>query len=481
MPWGSVVRLDGGSYLCGADSLSRGMGYRIIEAIGAPPLSTYPPLQSAVLSVVYRIQPSYPGNQTLLRCLMVALSTAGLLLVFRALVARGVPLIGAAGLVVLVATGSTWNSLVWNYMAEPLFLVLVGCLAWWTEPGRLPSLDSSKATRWWMVLGMLAGLMYLARSAALGIVAGMGLAALAGGWWRRIRAGVGFVVPFAGLAAIWVSMPKLASGGYAAYFASRLEELGGLGGYAMHSAAQAMDQVGCHALLSLTSDLALNFPHAGVVARSGMTPWAIALGWVAGACGVGLAAVGFVRTRQRGDAAALAVILAYLAQLSLWPFAMGPRGAVFLLPWVGAWAWRGWRSLGWTAHPLPWSALALAIGVTNGYYALGFRNQFDGPRSTSLQPVAAWLNRQDRAAVVSVGPGLDPYDVFASMGRPLLVGEGKAGGRYVPVPQPDVQPRYVVTTSPTGKRLSGLPVVFSSPPFLVVEMPPAGRVAETGR
>jgi hypothetical protein len=54
-------------YLVGAKALAEGHGYRLINIPPPAPTPTYPPLFSAMLSVLWRLAPEYPANLPLLK------------------------------------------------------------------------------------------------------------------------------------------------------------------------------------------------------------------------------------------------------------------------------------------------------------------------------------------------------------------------------------------------------------------------------
>lgn len=61
MPHAGIFH-DDGLYLVAAKSLAEGNGYRIASLPGQPYQTKYPPLYSALLSVIWRIDPQFPGN-----------------------------------------------------------------------------------------------------------------------------------------------------------------------------------------------------------------------------------------------------------------------------------------------------------------------------------------------------------------------------------------------------------------------------------
>lgn len=53
---------DDALYLVGAKSIAEGNGYRVASLPGAPYQTKYPPLYSALVSVIWRVDPNFPGN-----------------------------------------------------------------------------------------------------------------------------------------------------------------------------------------------------------------------------------------------------------------------------------------------------------------------------------------------------------------------------------------------------------------------------------
>src|SRR6266446_6879414 len=49
-------------YLSGAESLAEGNGYRFVAHAGTPRITVHPPLQSAYLSLFWRLNPDFPAN-----------------------------------------------------------------------------------------------------------------------------------------------------------------------------------------------------------------------------------------------------------------------------------------------------------------------------------------------------------------------------------------------------------------------------------
>ena len=60
---------DDGVYVITAKALASGLGYRYIHLPGAPAATHYPPLWPAVLSIVWRLAPSFPDNVRIMKLL----------------------------------------------------------------------------------------------------------------------------------------------------------------------------------------------------------------------------------------------------------------------------------------------------------------------------------------------------------------------------------------------------------------------------
>lgn len=437
-----TAHLDGASYLAGAESIGTGRGYRMISAIGAPPITTYPPLHSALLSWVWRIQPEYPANLEWLHASMLVVGLLALVLVYFEWIRRGVPPWLAAVTGVVLGWSGCWQMLTTFYMAEPIFLVLVAAMAgwWWRRPD-----DSGldwRAARWWLGLGFLAALMYLTRSAAAGIIAGILVAGVWSGGLRRGRNLAGFALPLGAAVALWALQPKSAQGGYLAYLVSRWEELGGSSGAAGLALSQVWDHLGGHSLIGLLSDASERIPNAQTLQSYSIGPALrgvqvfVALGMMA------LAVHGYRVGRLRGDAGVLTVIGFYLLQLFVWPFAMGSRAAIFLLPWVVPWVWRGWTNLGWVARRpalrlwVPATVLA-GTAASNLLFARMTLNSTLEREAAEIATVGRWIrDHVPGSEIVGATVGVSGFDLYHAANRKLLNGPGGAPApRYDPIPQ----------------------------------------------
>ena len=172
---------DDGVYLIGAKSLATGAGYRFLHLPGAPPAVHFPPGWPAVLAVVWRLGPAFPGNVVLLKLVNPLLLAAGAALAcwygvnrlrVPPLVAAAAAVVFAAALPVMVMAGVLFS--------EPLFfVVLLIALALADRAadrgGWRPALEA----------GVAAGILALVRSAGLTLLPALVIALLLA---RRRRA-----------------------------------------------------------------------------------------------------------------------------------------------------------------------------------------------------------------------------------------------------------------------------------------------------
>jgi hypothetical protein len=157
---------DDSVYLVSARSLAQGDGYRIESLPGQPFQTKYPPLFPLLLSAVWRLNPSFPGN------LPIAALTAWLLLIPSLLAMRasfrnfGLGT-GPSWLLTFVAAVNPWICLFsTTLMSDLLFLALFLGSMWLAEK----ALDSGASWWWAAAAGLLAGSAYLTRTVALPIV-----------------------------------------------------------------------------------------------------------------------------------------------------------------------------------------------------------------------------------------------------------------------------------------------------------------------
>jgi hypothetical protein len=159
-------------YWIGGQSIAQGSGYRILSLPNQPYQTKYPPLYPLLLAGVWKLAPSFPDN------LRPALLLGWLLLPLYVITARrtlrdlGLGPQSSWGLASALALSPVIVVLSVSLMSELLFCVLLF--------SALTCLQRAQATRQILLAGLLAGLAYLTRAAALPLLA-------AGPLWLLLR------------------------------------------------------------------------------------------------------------------------------------------------------------------------------------------------------------------------------------------------------------------------------------------------------
>lgn len=299
------VFYDDGVYVALAKALAEGEGYRNIHLPQAPPAVHYPILYPFVLSLAWRLWPSFPANTALFELLDAAFLAGAAWIVARHAMrwssrwARFAMLpAGFLAYPLLAAVGVRFS--------EPLFLFLLA--------GAVCVADrTSVSPRVAFAAGLLAALAALTRSIGLAAVAGIPLSL----WLRGARRGaVWALVPAALMLTpwfLWVAVrgseidPRIAAN-YGTY-------------------GQYVAQAGLGALIA-----GLDLSGFAPLARLILPPLPAALWLPAAITVVALALWGAVKSYGRAPALVL-TLLFYGAVVTLWPFAPD-RFVWIVLPWI---------------------------------------------------------------------------------------------------------------------------------------------------
>ena len=160
---------DDGIYIVTARALAEGQGYRIISLPQSPPQTKYPILFPWLLSLIWRLAPSFPDNLPLLRTVPVASTVAWLWLSWRLLLTCGAPRAAATAVVALTAASPWVVFLGTALLSETLFAALLtGSLLLLAKVRE----ESAPAGRVCALAGLLAGACFLTRTAGLAVVLG---------------------------------------------------------------------------------------------------------------------------------------------------------------------------------------------------------------------------------------------------------------------------------------------------------------------
>lgn len=299
------VFYDDGVYVTLAKALAQGEGYRNVHLPGSPPAVHFPILYPFVLSLAWRLWPSFPANTALFEVMDAAFLAGAAWLVAKH-AARWSPawarfLMLPAGFLAypLLAT-------VGVRFSEPLFLFLVA--------GAVHLADRTHVSRRTaLVAGFLAGLAALTRSIGLAAVAGVAAAL----WLRRAK-----------LEAVWALVPAtLLVMPWFVWVAVQAPEIDPRIAPNYGTYGQYVAQAGLGGLLS-----GLDMRGFAPIARL-VLPTLPTVLWIAAAVAV-VALVIWGAARAYEDARALVLTsLFYGAVVILWPFAPD-RFLWIMLPWV---------------------------------------------------------------------------------------------------------------------------------------------------
>jgi hypothetical protein len=407
---------DDGIYAVVAKAISQGDGYRIISLPTAPPQTKYPFLYSYVLSWLWTINPSFPGNILLLKAFNIGVLVA-IFFVAIAFYRRVFPAatLGALIFGVLVCT----NPIIFTYtdyvVSDLLFvlLALAGLYFARTAPARI------------LPMGALAGLACLTRLAAAPLVFAGAIQAVLSRGWRGATYFAGTVSLLVAPWFLWVSFNRYQDqvvssllGYYHAYDFS-FGDYGGVGElFAKHERIVTSNA----RYLAGTFDLLYLLP---------LMPWLTP--FVALFTGLGM-----VASLRREDMFAWAFFLSSLALLLVWPFHPG-RYVAPLVPLLVLFLFRGmaaaehWITTSGSDYlfkellaKLPWAPIALILllnGVWLSSYLLIRDEQTTRGGYGSRAPYGwagfeesfAWI-RQNTATEARLGTAYDPM-YFLYTGR----------------------------------------------------------------
>lgn len=190
---------DDSIYALSAMSLGEGNGYRISHLPTQPVQTKYPPLFPAILSLLWKWQPAFPSNLTLAAGLGAILYLVVLVLSYFSFQRFGFSSATCALLTSFVAVNAYMLHLSGSVMTElPYTAMLLGTLL-------LSESGLKRHWRWAVAAGLLAGLAYLTRSAALPLALGVPLVLFLRGNKTNAAAFVAGMAPAIIGWQIWVS------------------------------------------------------------------------------------------------------------------------------------------------------------------------------------------------------------------------------------------------------------------------------------
>jgi 4-amino-4-deoxy-L-arabinose transferase-like glycosyltransferase len=322
---------DDGIYVSTAKALAEGRGYRHLELPGEPLQTKYPVLYPAVLSLAFRLDPSFPSNRALLHVPTALAAAALVLLAARYLegvlgagrrLALAAAALAAASPAVLAFARYAMSELPYAALAAGALLCLDLCL---------PRAGSPRAARGWAAAGgLLIGAALLTRSIGITLAIAAPLALALRRRW--LPAAIVAAVPLACWSPwLWWRAGAAAQNGPVQQGFFEAPDLD----YALWIPDAAGEilrvawQNGFRAAFSLGYEqlgLPVGFANAAISGLSWRTP----LLHAACAAALVLVVAGFVASLRRRPSTLHLYAALYAGAVGVWPFSPGR----FLVPWT---------------------------------------------------------------------------------------------------------------------------------------------------
>jgi hypothetical protein len=473
LPKDLPFRNDQNVYLSGAAALKAGHGYRFEQYINLPRIGTYPPGYSLWLALFWKDGQAVAVNSYRLE-LANYIAAGCALFALSAFLSLSEMSIGAAFTVLLLfATSLVFTQLTTWLMSDVLFTAGSCILALLVSAYR----SDRTLSFWWLAVGILTGMLYMVKISAVAyIVALVAFGFFKGDFKRRSRLAC-FAIPTGAVVLVWFLLTR-GIPTYATYFGVRISELGGWSGYFLNTLRQAVFYASGRWLV----EALLNVPDRLSAARGflGFRFLAEALAFILGLAFAVPIFLGIRKgPRNAGDQITLFLLAAIALQFFLWPYYLGARAGIAVIPFLMNWLWRGVPSkLGQAA------LVTLLLVNVPGNAWLSYKTirtqEKNAPRDLAeLRQAAAWIN-ENGGTGASVAAGRDvPLDHFTEyLGRRVLANARPIGGNEYADASPTEQDNhwadYVVNDpsfDPTGwdqeryriRRVFGSWTVLSRP------------------
>ena len=158
---------DDALYLESAQSLAEGHGYRIPSLAGAPYQTKYPPVFPFLMSLVWRMDPHFPGNLSKLLALCWVMLPIYVVLLYRVLSRWGLAPIEAATVCVVTALSPHFVIAGMTTMSDLTFCIFLLLAVWYLERG-----TAEGSARLLMLAGAFGGVAFLTRTQGLALLIG---------------------------------------------------------------------------------------------------------------------------------------------------------------------------------------------------------------------------------------------------------------------------------------------------------------------
>lgn len=415
LPTELPFRNDENVYLGGAIALSAGHGYRFEEYVNLPRIGTYPPGYSAWLSLFLKDGQPFAVNSYRMEVANWIAAGCALFVLAMCLFISELPTLPSAVTIMLLGTSIAFTqSMVW-LTADVLFIAGSFALALLISAyGR-----TGKLSLWWFAAGLLTGTLFLVKTAALAYMVGLIVFGFVKRDLRRLSHLVLFGLPVCTVIALWISWTR-GIPTYATYFRMRLSEIGGLSGYSF----VVLKQAGLYCSGRWIIEALFNVPDRLSAAHAflGIASLAEALAIILGLAFALPIVLGMIRSpKNPREQITLFLIGAVAVQLVFWPYYLGARGGIVLIPLLVNFFWRGLTSK-------VASVVFLSILLVNvpGNAWLSYKTirdqQVDSRKGlAALRQAASWINEAGgRGASVAAGRDVPLIQVSEYLGRRVL-------------------------------------------------------------
>ncbi len=406
-------------YLGGAEGIATLGRYVDPSTVGTPRVTIYPPLQSAFVAPWLVSSESLDRQLDHAAAAMSVLHGLGVLASFLVLRRNSVTPIVSALTAGVVATSPLWLTHGSKFMSDPLFAVLA-----FTTASVFLRLPERPGWKFGVGLGFLGALLFLTRTAAIPISFTIGVWSLVQfrrDWNPR------WLIPGIVLAAAVAGWFLFTLGGfnYGQFYSASTSAGTGLEASVRRVLQQGFRFVG----LAEFSEAYVSGIHLWMNGQPRPLPWIASLGGLSLAA---LCVVGFRSRKSSADRWSLMALGLYALQIALWPFPLGARCAMPILPWIAVWGWAGLvevsSRLGRPQLPFVVAASVLALGIaTNIRVSISTARLWNREAAVEeLAAVAAWAHDNIPASEpIATSLSVPRVQLSSMLSRPLILTWGR--------------------------------------------------------
>ncbi len=432
--------VDANTYLSGAISLAQGQSYHAATQLDHPPVTIYPPLNSFYLSLVWRLNPDFPSNIVSLNLGMMALGLGVCACLFVLLHQMGLPLVITTLLTLTLGLSPSWLTLQ-TFLFSDVLLTLFACFLWllWWREDRQPT-----ALTYWLT-GLLLAVCLLTRTASIAWIGAAGMMLLwrfrASRPWQWLAV---LLLPF--LACVWWRQWSASGYTYGNYFQTNM---GSFSGYVSDTLVQAWKYLGGEHAVEMLSPA---FKRLGVGRFTQNLPTFVVdvIKLFSALCAFGLVVLMGVGCRAKWNKRTPYILMLlglYLLELIVWPFPLGYRVLLPLLPVFLYWVWSGYVTVGgkWLSPSrLAVLASVMLIGnlLLNLALAVRLEREYAYPEKLAdTKEVGEWITKNTTAANRIAIDAIVPQTHLHFMTQRLFIG-GDAG--YMPWLRSELSVEYLI-------------------------------------